>query len=201
MADEILETTETTEAPETPDYTELLSGIDMDAVKAAGGMLKYIQSQADARATKALNTARANWEKEQAEQKDEATRLAKMTEAEKAKYQFEKDREAFEQERAKFAHDQLVVETQKQMNAAGLPDLAEFITGKDAETTKANLTAVSGILSAWKQEQLNGMMRGTPPKDVTPGRVLTKDDIKGMSADEINAAWKAGLIDTKALGK
>lgn len=199
MADEILETT--TEAPETPDYTELLSGIDMDAVKAAGGMLKYIQSQADARATKALNTARANWEKEQATAKDEATRLAKMTEAEKAKYQFEKDREAFEQERAKFAHDQLVVETQKQMNAAGLPDLAEYIVGKDAETTKANLTTVSGILSAWKQTQLNGMMRGTPPKDVTPGRVLTKEDIKSMSADEINTAWKAGLIDTKALGK
>lgn len=201
MADEILETTETTEAPETPDYTELLSGIDMDAVKAAGGMLKYIQSQADARATKALNTARANWEKEQETAKDEATRLAKMTEAEKAKYQFEKDREAFEKERAKFARDQLVVETQKQMNAAGLPDLAEYIVGKDAEATKANLNTVQSILSAWKQEQLNGMMRGTPPKDVAPGKVLTKEDIKSMSADEINAAWKAGLIDTKTLAK
>ena len=197
MADEILETS--TEAPETPDYTELLSGIDMDAVKAAGSMLKYIQSQADARATKALNTARANWEKEQAEQKDEATRLAKMTETEKAKYQFEKDREAFEQERAKFAHDQLVVETQKQMNAAGLPDLAEFITGKDAETTKANIQTVTGILSAWKQDQVNGLMRGTPPKDVAPGKPITREDIKHMSVEEINKAWKDGLIDTKAL--
>lgn len=201
MAD--LENTEVVKEQEAPkiDYEQLLMGIDLEAVKAAGGMQKYIQSQADSRATKAINTAKQNWQKEQEELRDEATRLAKMSEAEKAKYQFEKDKAAFEEERTKFFHDQLVLETAKQMTAAGLPDLSEYVTGKDADTTKANLNRVTDILSVWKQEQVNGMMRGTPPKDVKPGKVpLTREQLKGMSAAEINEAWANGLIDTKALG-
>lgn len=190
---------ERTEIPERINYEELLAGIDLDAVKAAGGMRKYIQSQADSRATKALNTARENWRREQEEQRDEATRLARMTEQEREKYNFEKEREKFNQERQKFVHDQLVLQTAKEMTAAGLPDLSEYVTGKDAETTKANLDIVSGILSAWKQEQVNGLMRGTPPKEMTKGKTVTKEDLKNMTPEEINRAWKDGLIDTKSL--
>lgn len=182
-------------------YDELLAGVDIEAVKAAGGMAKFIQSQADSRVTKAVQTARTKWEAEQTAAQDEATRLAKMSENERMKYELEKDRKAFDEERAKFHHEQLVVETAKQMMAAGMPDLSAYVTGRDAETTKANLEAVSGILSAWKQEQINGVMRGTPPKDVNvSGKTpLTREQIKHMSREEINQAWKDGLIDTAAL--
>ena len=199
---------ENTNVEETPvtqteqiDYASLMQGIDIEAVKAAGGMAKFIQSQADSRVTKAVQTARTKWEAEQTTAQDEATRLAKMSENERMKYELEKDRKAFDEERAKFHHEQLVVETAKQMMAAGMPDLSAYVTGRDAETTKANLEAVSGILSAWKQEQINGVMRGTPPKDVNvSGKTpLTREQIKHMSRDEINQAWKDGLIDTAAL--
>lgn len=199
---------ENTNVEETPvtqteqiDYASLMQGIDIEAVKAAGGMAKFIQSQADSRVTKAVQTARTKWEAEQTAAQDEATRLAKMSENERMKYELEKDRKAFDEERAKFHHEQLVVETAKQMMAAGMPDLSAYVTGRDAETTKANLEAVSGILSAWKQEQINGVMRGTPPKDVNvSGKTpLTREQIKHMSRDEINQAWKDGLIDTAAL--
>ena len=183
------------------DYASILEGIDLKAVKAAGGMSKYIQSQADARATKAITTARASWEREQAEAQDEASRLAKMTEAERARYNFEKDKTAFEREREQFRHEQLVLETAKQMTAAGLPDLSAYVTGDSAEATKANIDAVTDILSAWKQEQLNTVMRGKAPKEMQPGRMLSKEDIKDMSAAEINKAWQEGLIDTKAFTK
>lgn len=195
------ETQETVTQTEQIDYASLMQGIDIEAVKAAGGMAKFIQSQADSRVTKAVQTARTKWEAEQTAAQDEATRLAKMSENERMKYELEKDRKAFDEERAKFHHEQLVVETAKQMMAAGMPDLSAYVTGRDAETTKANLEAVSGILSAWKQEQINGVMRGTPPKDVnvTGKTPLTREQIKHMSRDEINQAWKDGLIDTAAL--
>lgn len=196
-------TVHTDETPTTQavNYEELLEGIDLDAVKAAGGMRKYIQSQADSRATKALNTAKANWEREQEEARDEATRLAKMTEQERAKYNFEKEKTEFERERRKFLHEQLVLQTAKELNAAGLPDLSEYVTGKDAETTKANLETVTKLLSAWKQEQVNGLMRGAPPKEMNAGKVITKAELKNMTPAEINQAWKEGLIDTGALSK
>ena len=196
------ETQETvTQTEPATDYATLLQGVDIEAVKAAGNMAKYIQSQADSRVTKAVQTARMRWEAEQTAAQDEATRLAKMTENERMKYQLEKDRKAFDEERARFHHEQLVVETAKQMVAGGLPDLSAYVTGKDAETTKANLEAVSTILSAWKQEQINGAMRGTPPKDVNvQGKTpLTREQLKHMSREEINQAWNDGLIDTAAL--
>lgn len=195
------ETQETVTQTEQIDYASLMQGIDIEAVKAAGGMAKFIQSQADSRVTKAVQTARTKWEAEQTAAQDEATRLAKMSENERMKYELEKDRKAFDEERAKFHHEQLVVETAKQMMAAGMPDLSAYVTGRDAETTKANLEAVSGILSAWKQEQINGVMRGTPPKDVnvTGKTPLTREQIKHMSREEINQACKDGLIDTAAL--
>lgn len=183
------------------DYASLMQGVDIEAVKAAGGMAKFIQSQADSRVTKAVQTARAKWEAEQTAAQDEATRLAKMTENERMKYQLDKDRKAFDEERARFRHEQLVVETAKQMMAGGLPDLSAYVTGKDAETTKANLEAVTSILSAWKQDQINGVMRGNPPKEMTPGKSYTKEDIKRMTPQEINEAWKAGQIDTAALAQ
>ena len=183
------------------DYAALMKGVDIEAVNAAGGMAKYIQSQADSRVTKAVQTARMKWEAEQTAAQDEATRLAKMTENERIKYQLEKDRRALEEEKAQFNRERLMVETAKQMVAGGLPDLSAFVTGKDADTTKNNLEAVSGILSAWKQEQINGAMRGTPPKDVNvQGKTpLTREQIKRMSREEINQAWNDGLIDTAAL--
>ena len=179
---------------------DMLSQINLDDLMNHPSVRQRVQSVSDSRVTQALATAKQKWEAEQSENLDEAARLAKMTETERAKYQLQKDREALEAERAKFNHSQLVLETAKQMTAAGLPDLAEYVTGADAEATKANLQTVTGILSAWKQEQLNSVMRGAPPKDVQPQKgALSKADIQNMTPAEINKAWADGLIDTAQL--
>lgn len=204
-----MEATENTNVEETKDtaaqaepeidYASLMAGVDIDAVKAAGGMAKFIQSQADSRVTQAVQTARTKWEAEQTAAQDEATRLAKMTETERLKYQLEKDREALNAERDKFRHEQLVVETAKQMMQAGLPDLSAYVTGKDADTTKANIEAVSTILSVWKQEQVNGLMRGgQAPKEIVPGKTYTREDLKHMTPKEISEAYNNGQIDLSA---
>lgn len=194
------QTPDAAQTPKAPSIDEVLSSISMDELMNHPSVKQRVQSISDSRVTQALSTARQKWEAEQSEEQDEATRLAKMTEAERVQYQLKKDRESFEAEREKFRREQLVLETAKQMTAAGLPDLAEYVTGKDADTTKANLEAVTGILSAWKKTQLNDVMRGTAPKDVNPQKTaITKDQLENMSPAEINQAWKDGLIDTSKL--
>ena len=184
------------------DFNKLLEGVDLNKLLEVDSVKKLVQAQSDRRVTQALATAKERWKAEQEEAQTEAQKLEKMTEAQKAKYKFEQERAQFEAEKAKFAHSQLVVETQKQMLKAGLPDLAEFVTGTTAEETTANLEKITSILSSWKSEQLNSAMRGTAPKDTNPGekpRLLTAEEIRKMTPEEINAAWKAGRIDTSKL--
>ena len=127
-------------------------------------------------------------------------KLEQMTEEQKERYKLDQEKADFEAQKAKFAHDQLVVETQKQMISAGLPDLAAYITGTTAEETTANLAAVTKLLSTWKAEQLNKAMRGKVPTDIKPqDGTITREQLKKMSREEINAAFNAGKIDLSKL--
>ena len=67
------------------------------------------RSEFDRRMTKGVQTARANWEQEQADNQDEAKKLAKMTEAQRERYQLDKDKEAFARQQAQFAAEQMRV--------------------------------------------------------------------------------------------
>ena len=121
-----------------------------------------------------------------------------MTAEQKERYQLDQEKQEFAAQKARFAHDQLVVETQKQMLAAGLPDIAAYITGDTAEETTANLEYVTKALMTWKAEQLNKAMRGKTPENTNPRdgkNFLTAEEIKKMTPAEINKAFDAGEID------
>lgn len=158
---------------------DILKDVDLDTLFKNDAVQKKAQSIADARVTQALATAKAKWEQEAQEAQTEAGKLAKMTEAEKAKYQFERDKQAFDAEKAKFRKQQLQVEAAKQMIEAGLPDLSAYITADTAEDTKANITAIASLLGSWKADELKKAMRGNPPKDTNPGA-----DVKTVTAEE-----------------
>lgn len=185
------------------DFGALLDGVDLNKLLEYDSVKALVQAQSDRRVTQALATAKTKWEAAKEAERTEAKKLEQMTEEQKERYKLDQEKADLEAQKAKFAHDQLVVETQKQMISAGLPDLAAYITGSTAEETTANLTAVTKLLSTWKSEQLNRAMRGRAPHDTNPqddkGRFLTAEDIKKMSPAEINAAWKAGKIDTRKL--
>jgi hypothetical protein len=186
---------------QTTDFDALLQGVDLNALLEHDSIRKLVQAQSDKRVTQALATARAKWEQEQAAAQTEAEKLKKMTAEQQEKYKLDQEKAAFEKEKANFQHAQLVLETQRQMIGAGLPDLAEFITGATAEETTANLATVTQTLAAWQQAQLKHAMRGTAPTDTTPKDTakLTREQIAKMSPAEINAAWEAGKIDTGSL--
>ncbi|MCD8190334.1 MAG: DUF4355 domain-containing protein [Clostridiales bacterium] len=119
------------------------------------------RSEFDRRNTKAVQTARTKWEQEQAENQDEATKLANMTAAQREKYQLGKDREKLNAERAAFQRQQLEVQTGAQLQGMGYDAaFAKYLTGQDAEATASNLTAFDGLMQAFKAGAVKNQMRG-----------------------------------------
>ena len=180
------------------DLADVVAAVGVDAILENADVKKAMLSRQDQKITQALNTARGKWEAEakaKAEaEKDEATRLANMTAAEKERYQFEQEKKAFEAQKAEYTRKTLVLETSKQMLDEGLPDLADFVTGKDAETTAQNLTRFKEVLGAWKTQVLSDAMRGKTPKDMGVTQTVTREDLKNMTPAEINKLWESGAL-------
>ena len=68
------------------------------------------------------------------EERDEAARLAKLSEEERQQAIIQKEKDDLEKEKAVFRQEQLLVEKGKQLQAIGIPsDLAARIQGNTAE--------------------------------------------------------------------
>lgn len=81
-----------------------------------------------------VKSKKSRWQKEAEEEKNEAARLAKLSEEDRQKALLDKDRTEFEKEKAEFQKQQLFVEKGKQLTAQGIPaDFAHRITGDTAE--------------------------------------------------------------------
>lgn len=131
---------------------------------------KALLAETDKRVNQALENKKAEWEKDYSErlkaEKDEAARLAKMSADERAKAEFEKEKELFNNERSTYQRDKLVFECTKQLASENLSvEFAEILTGTDAESTKSNIdkfkTAFNKAVEASVEERLKG---NTPPK-------------------------------------
>lgn len=187
------------------DYETLLKGVNIDDLLKQSAVASKVQAMADKRVTEAINTAKKKWEAEaiaKAEaEKDEATKLANMSAAEKEKYQFEKEKAEFLKEKAEYEHNALIVETSKQLLSLGLPDIADYVTGKDAETTKENIDKISAVLNDWKKLQVIDKMRGTAPKELNTNtkKITTKEEFDKMSTEDVIKALHDGTIDVSKL--
>ena len=151
------------------------------------------RSEFDRRTGKAVQTARSKWEQAQAEEQDEAKKLEKMTAAQRERYQLDKDRAAFDAQKASFAAEQMRVTVGAELQKRGLDaGLAEFLADKTAEESTANLEKFQSIwdkaISATVTDRMRG---GGAPKDPKGGAALTRESIKKMSRSEINANWDA----------
>jgi hypothetical protein len=119
------------------------------------------QAEFDRRVSKAIATAKANWEKAQAEEQDEATKLARMTTAERERYQLDKDKQAFAEEQAKFAAQQMQVSVGAELQKRGLDaSFARYLAGKTAEESKANLDEFEQVFRSAVRSGVQAAMRG-----------------------------------------
>lgn len=81
-----------------------------------------------------VKSKRSRWQKEMEQEKNEAARLAKLSEEERQQALIQKEKDDFEKEKAEFRKEQLFVEKGKQLTAQGMPaDFAHRISGETAE--------------------------------------------------------------------
>ena len=119
------------------------------------------QAEFDRRVTKAIATAKANWEKAQAEEQDEAAKLAKMTEEQRERYQLDKDKKAFAEQKARFAAQQMEVSVGAELQKRGLDaGFAKYLSGATAEESKANIDAFEEVFRSAVRSGVNTAMRG-----------------------------------------
>ena len=113
-----------------------------------------LQSQFDQKVSKALNTARNNWEKARAE-----------TESQAAERQLtEQEQELKERERALLVRERRAAATVA-LGQRGLPgELAECLRYEDDESVTQSMDAVERAFSAEVQKAVRERLTGTPPK-------------------------------------
>ena len=128
----------------------------------------------------------------------EAQKLAQMDEKQKAEYQAQKEREAFEEERKSFYAErdafnkaQYKLEIQRQLHEAGLPDISDTLVGLEAEVVKAQIDTMKQSFEAQINASIENRVKASASVPTAPTKeaqgLLTLEQIKQMSTKEVQA--------------
>ena len=164
---------------------------------------KMIQSQTDKRVTDALKTAKDKWKAEYeenlAKEKAEAERLAKLSAEERQKEELKKiqegidiERAEFEQQRAEFKRERMMLDTVKQLSANGMPtEFADFLVGTNEEATAKNLEAFTAqwqsSLQASIEKHVENRLRGQQPQATNTnheGKLMSRKEFANLPTAE-----------------
>ena len=137
---------------------------------------------------KILNKKFAQWQKKTEEAKAEAERKAKLTEAEK----LAEERKEFEAMKKQFEYEQRVNSTSKVLASNNLPiEFADFLIAESDEATTQRVDLFKNAFNEALEKALVERLKGNTPKTSTVRtRTFTVNDIKNMSAEEINKNWE-----------
>lgn len=127
----------------------------------------------------------------------EAQKLAQMDEKQKAEYQAQKEREAFEEERKSFYAErdafnkaQYKLEIQRQLHEAGLPDISDTLVGLEAEVVKAQIDTMKQSFEAQINASIQAKIQNSASTPTVPqkeAQLLTIEQIQALSVEEYNA--------------
>lgn len=164
------ETNKTTEQEQEKTYTQA----EVDAL---------LQKEGDRRVSQALKKKQAEY--------DEAAKLASMSVNEKQEYEYNQRLKALEEKEAAIAKQELINEAAKQISSKGLPvEVTEFLVGKDAETTSANIKTFQTVFNkAVEQAVVAKLATGAPNKsNVKEG--LSREDFKKMTLQQQSELYR-----------
>lgn len=136
---------------------------------------KELQSAIDKRVSQALAT--------QKQKLDEANRLANMSAEERREAEYQEKIKALEEREAKLARAEMMTELTKQLTEKNLPiESADFLIGKDADATSANLKAFEKMFNKAVSAQVASKLGGSAPQaSETANGGITKEAFKKMS--------------------
>ena len=138
--------------------------------------LKFSQEDID----KILNKKFAQWKKKEEDARKEAEELAKLSEADRQRKLFEKEKEEFEATRKAFEQEKLLNETVKQLASRNLPiEFADILKAQDAESTLENINKFEEKFNAALEAKVNDRLKGNTPKTNVKSNVgMTKEQFE-----------------------
>ncbi|WP_311443432.1 DUF4355 domain-containing protein [Ezakiella coagulans] len=123
-----------------------------------------IQSESDKRVTEALKTARAKWEKEEAEAKKEAERLQSLSQKEREEELKAKQLKELEETKAELERVYLERDTIDRLAEENVPvQFKDFLMGVDAQSTNENIKAFKKVYEAEVQRGVEERLKGKTP--------------------------------------
>ena len=128
---------------------------------------------------------------------EEAEKLAKMSEAERVKAKAEKERVKFEKERKKFEEEMRAFNQERMLNTTmttlsgkNLPvEFASFLRADNAEQIMENIAIFGKHFNEAVEKAVTERLRGKTPQASTVNNSFNMNELKNMSAAEINANW------------
>ena len=184
--EEIVETekTETNEVKEVKTFTQ--EEVDAILEKRLAREIKKIEAEKQ----KAM-------ELELKAELEEAEKLAKMSEAERVKAKAEKERVKFEKERKKFEEEMRAFNQERMLNTTmttlsekNLPvEFASFLRADNAEQIMENIAIFGKHFNESVEKAVTERLRGKTPQASTVNNSFNMNELKNMSAAEINANW------------
>ncbi|WP_285013436.1 DUF4355 domain-containing protein [Lactococcus garvieae] len=139
-----------------------------------------------------VKSKRSRWQKELEEEKNEAARLAKLSEEERQQALIQKEKDDFEQEKAAFRQEQLLVEKGKQLQEIGIP--SAFATRIQGNTAEEAIKDVKAFKAEWDKaveaavnEKLKASVDTPLGGGATPGKPV---DISTLTYEEALALKK-----------
>lgn len=145
----------------------------------------FTQDEVDKMIQKRLQRERKDIENRIEKEKEEAAKLAKMSEAERNQAILEKKIKEFEEKQKAFEDEKLLSETVKQLATKNLPvEFAELVKGNDAESTFENIKAFEAKFNEALENKVNERLKRKVPKISQGGEVLTKEMFNKMDYSE-----------------
>lgn len=159
-----------------------------------------LDSEADKRAAKAVETAKAKWEadKKQAleDAKNEGAKLAKMSAAEKADAEMQARVKEIEKREAALKQSELKAATKALLQDNGLPaDMSDTLIGLgDAEAIKNAVETLKGSIDAQVNQRVEKIATGTKPVSGS-SQLGNLNDVSKKDFDSMTAAERLELFN------
>lgn len=135
---------------------------------------KELQSMIDKRVSQALAT--------QKQKLEEANKLANMSAEERREAEYQEKIKALEEREAKLARAEMLTELTKQLSEKNLPvKSADFLIGKDADATSANLKAFEKMFNEAVSAQVASKLGSTAPQAGESANGITREQFKKMT--------------------
>ena len=144
---------------------------------------KLLQAEGDKRVTSAQKKWAEKQKQEIANATEEATKLAKMSAAEREKAKFDKDKAALEADRAQLAQEKLRTQTAQELMNSGLSaDFIDFVIAKDAETVNENIKTFKTVFDDAVEAAVKQRIATPTPKKGTSNLNNNNNKVSGVMA-------------------